>query len=133
MLCWGFFSIFTKMLELIKTDAVSNIVVTLELATKPYFIFKFVHVTTKETITFVAGADLSLYPYRYNEFAIQTATLFGTKKEGEWHYIVYQSNTADITVQDDPLEYGKMFLISDSAPIFTPYQGTPTTFKSYGN
>lgn len=121
------------MLELNKNDTQSNIVVTLELATKPYFIFKFTHVLTKDTVTFLAGADISPYTYRYNEFIINTLDLFGTKKDGEWHYIVYQSDTADITVQDDPLEYGKMRLTENNTFAFIKYEDTPITYKSYGS
>ncbi len=121
------------MLELNKNDLQSSIVLTLELATKPYFIFAFTHVLTKEKVTFVSDQDVSLFPYRYNEFILNTMELFGTKNNGEWHYVIYQSDIPDSSVQDDPLEYGKMILSQNETFAFVKYEDTPITYKSYGN
>lgn len=121
------------MIELNINDLQSNVVVTLELATKPFFIFKFTHVLTKDIVSFVAGPDISQYKYRYNEFVINTSVLFAGKKQGEWHYIIYQSDTDDLTVQNDPLEYGKMLLSKDESSVFTQYEGAEIKYKAYGN
>lgn len=127
------------MLELHSGQSGEKIIVTLtELATlaTPNYLFVFEHVTTKQVVTFVAGADESEFAYRYNQFDIDTDTLFDDRPIGEWHYAAYEqaspSNTDPSLALQPALEFGKMILYGETEFEFDMYN-QPVTYKSYGN
>jgi hypothetical protein len=126
------------MLELNTGQSGEKIIVTLtELQTldEPYYLFRFVHVVTKQVVSFIKGQidDESDYPSRYNQFDIDTAVIFLNKPVGEWHYEVYEQPGA---VNTDPvlattlLEKGKMLLYAATPFEFETYN-EPVTFKTY--
>ena len=126
------------MLELTKGQTSEKIIVTLdELKTlnEPYYLFVFTHVTTKDVVKFIISAedDESNYPERYNQFNLNTETIFGLKPVGEWHYIIYEqasSTNQDPDLTTSLLEYGKMLLYPTSAFAYTKYDN-PVTYKAY--
>lgn len=127
------------MLELHSGQSGEKIIVTLtELATldSPNYLFVFEHVTTKQVVAFVAGADESEFIYRYNQFDIDTDSLFADKPIGEWHYSAYeqesQSNIDPSLSLQPALEFGKMILYGETEFEFDMYN-QPVTYKSYGN
>jgi hypothetical protein len=121
------------MLTINKANNTDNIVLTLTekvTLTNPYFLFVFTHITTKAQVKFVAGSDLSNYPWRYNEFTI-TNSLFSIV--GQYIYQVYEQSSPTNT---DPtglnlLETGRAqfkntpFTITKYAPTtnYTTYAG----------
>ena len=117
------------MLHLQKGQTSQNIVLTLQelqtLTTDYKYKFVFVNTTTKETVTFfkTSADDLSTYPSRYNEFTLNTQTVFGSYNSGEWLYTVYETNLAETVTAT--LEKGKMYLKDSSDFTFT--QPTQTT------
>lgn len=123
------------MLELHATSISDKIVVTLtELQTlaNPYYLFVFEHVTTKNIITFVAPTDESGFPYRFNQFHINTADIFLNNPDGYWLYTVYEQTSP---TNLDPtglnaLEYGKMILYANAEFAYNSYD-QPTTYKAY--
>lgn len=128
------------MLELQAGQTGQKIIVTLnELQTldEPNYLFRFVHVLTKQVISFIRGQadDESGYPSRYNQFDINTAVTFLNKPVGEWHYTVYEQVGA---VNTDPdlatglLESGKMLLYPAAINEFAyDMYEEPTTYKTY--
>lgn len=115
----------------------SNIVVTLNdsksIAT-PYYLFVFTNITTNDIVKSIypSGADLSDYPERFNEFAIDVITLFANKPFGQWYYDVYEqasSTNLDITGLN-MVECGKMKLNPSTNIIQNGYT-TETTIKGY--
>jgi hypothetical protein len=126
------------MLELHAGQSDEKIVVTLsELTTidSPNYLFIFTHVLTKQSVAVVMGADESSFPYRYNQFTIDTATLFDGKPDGEWHYIAYEqaspSNT-DPSLAGSIVEQGKMLLYAPAEFEYDMYN-QPVTYKAYEN
>jgi hypothetical protein len=117
-----------------KTD--DQIVVTLTekaTLTDPYYLFVFEHFTTKEIVRFVAGPDQSLYPARFNAFAINTASLFANASVGQWSYKVYEQASAVNTDEAglNEVENGRMRL--DKSGNFSYQQYEPSTnYKAYG-
>lgn len=127
------------MLELHSGQSGEKIIVTLtELAmlNAPNYLFVFEHVLTKQVAAFVVGADESDFTYRYNQFDIDTATLFADKPIGEWHYRAYEqisdSNTNPSLSIQPALEFGKMILYGETEFEFDMYN-QPVTYKSYGS
>lgn len=127
------------MLELHTGQSGEKIIVTLtELATldSPNYLFVFEHVLTKAIIAFVAGADESLFTYRFNQFDIDTSVLFLDKPSGEWHYRAYEqasdSNTDPDLALQPALEFGKMLLYGAEQFEFDMYN-EPVTYKAYGS
>lgn len=124
------------MLELHTGQSWEKIIVTLtELQTlsNPYYLFVFEHITTKNIVAFVAGADESLYQYRYNQFDIDTATLFADQPPGQWNYTAYEQESAiniDPEITVSVLEYGKMILYKASEFEFEQYN-EPVTYQAY--
>jgi hypothetical protein len=121
------------MLELHSGQTGEKIIVTLtELTTitYPYYLFVFTHTETKNVVKFVAGADESPYPYRYNQFTVDTS-LFAP--DGYWLYEVHEQESATNT---DPatsgaiVEYGKMILYKASEFEYEQYN-EPVTYKAY--
>jgi hypothetical protein len=126
------------MLELNTGQSGEKIIVTLtELQTldEPYYLFRFVHVVTKQVVSFIKGQidDESDYPSRYNQFDVDTAVVFLNKPVGGWHYEAYEQPGA---VNTDPalattlLESGKMLLYAATAFEYEKYN-EPVTFKTY--
>lgn len=126
------------MLQLTKGTASENIIVTLaekQTLTSPYFLFVFTSVTNKTTVTkiFSTADDVSIYPDRYNKFALATVTVFLNKPEGFWTYRVYEQPGA---VNTDPasattlLETGILRLKPQAAFAHEQYN-EQQTFKAY--
>lgn len=124
------------MLELHTGQSGEKIVVTLtELQTlsNPYYLFVFEHITTKNIVAFVAGADESLFPYRYNQFDVNTAILFDNQPPGQWNYTAYEQvspTNIDPTLATGILEYGKMILYKINEFEFEQYN-EPVKYKAY--
>lgn len=129
------------MLELQKGQTSEKIILTLtELCSidEPNFLFIFTHTLTKTEVAFVKlqSDDESDYPSRYNQFDINTSTLFGTGKPvGEWLYRVYEQASA---VNIDPdnatalIESGKLILNRADADAFEYGKyDEPVTYKAY--
>lgn len=101
----------------------------------PYYLFVFTHVTTKDQVKFIKSEadDESDYPDRYNQFTINAATVFDDRQPGEWHYKVYQQESA---VNLDPalagiiLEEGKLLLDRATEFEYTQYEQT-ASYKVY--
>lgn len=126
------------MLELHHGTANEKIIVTLNeliTLTAPYYLFRFVHVVTKDVITMIVDSadDESDYPDRYNQFDVDTDVLFLDQHPGEWHYEVYEQSSAVNTDPDDAtglIESGKMILYP--ATDYDPDKyNESTTFKTY--
>jgi hypothetical protein len=80
------------------TGTTVNIRVTLTertTITSPSYLFRFVQRTTNQEIRFVktSSDDLSAYPARYNEFAIDVDQLF-CGMIGEYQYYIYEQASA---------------------------------------
>lgn len=126
------------MLELHIDQSDEKLIVTLtELVTldEPFFLFRFKHVETKQVVSFVKGPndDESDYPYRYNQYSIDTAIVFAEQPAGEWHYEVYEQESADNTDPDlatGLIESGRMLLYRASEFEYTMYNQS-STFKTY--
>lgn len=119
-----------------ETDAVMILTLTeLVTLTAPYYLFVFTHVTTKDQVKFIKAEvdDESEYPQRFNQFTINAAVVFANQQPGEWHYKVYEQESA---VNLDPalagiiLEEGKLLLDRESEFEYTQYEGT-TSYKTY--
>ena len=98
----------------------------------PFYLFVFKNTTTKAEVKFFkSNADeLSSAITRYNEFNINTLTVFGTAS-GQWQYEVYQAaNTStQVTTGMPLLENGKMVL--QAAAITITGHNPTTTYKGY--
>ena len=124
------------MLLLTEGNATDNIIVTLnesKTITSPFYHFVFTNVTTNEQviITKESTDDLSLYPDRYNEFQIATATDFLNKSAGQWNYIVYESLSVTYDTGLNVVELGKM-LLQKSTELTISGSEITTTYKGYG-
>lgn len=100
-----------------------------------YYLFVFTHTLTKQVVKFVLyeGQDESLSQNRYNQFAINAASLFNGKPTGEWQYIVYEqasSINTDVALTGGELENGKLILDRSVAFEFTKYEPT-TAYTAY--
>jgi hypothetical protein len=126
------------MLQFKQDDTATVMILTLtELVTvpTPYYLFEFTHVATNDRIAFVKAEidDESEYPARYNKFTINASEVFEDMPVGEWHYKVYEQESA---VNTDPeaaggvLENGKLILDRSTEFEFTKYNES-TSFKVY--
>jgi hypothetical protein len=123
------------MILLSLSNSDDKIVVTLnEKRTLPdgYYLFQFTHMTTREVVNIIYQflEDESGFQDRFNEFQIDTATIFSGASIGQWIYKVYEQVSSSNT---DPaglnmVERGIMKLLPSFA--FEEYTGT-TTFKTY--
>lgn len=126
------------MLELNIDQAGEKIILTLdELKTldEPYYLLVFSHVETKSVVSFIRGQidDESPYPSRYNQFNVDTSSVFVDKPVGEWHYSVYEQLSAvnlDTALATGLLEKGKMMLRPATDFEYEKYN-TLTTYKAY--
>ena len=80
----------------------------------PYYLFLFDNVTTREVVLLViySASDVSGYAERYNEFIIDTSTIFEGATPGQWNYFIYEQ-TSDSNTDETGLtlvEMGKMEL-----------------------
>lgn len=125
------------MIELNISQSSEKIIVTLtELQTlnEPHYLFIFSHVTTKETVAvlYAPDDDESDYPSRYNQFDIDTATVFDGKPVGEWHYEAYEQESVtnvNPALATTLLESGKMLLKTTELEYET--YNEPVTYKAY--
>lgn len=126
------------MLEFRQNDTTAELVLTLtEKATlqAPYYLFVFTHVTTKEVVAFIKSfvEDESAYQRRYNQFTINPSVVFADTQPGEWHYRVFEQESA---VNEDPdssgavLEYGKLMLKRATDFSYNKYD-SPTQYQVY--
>lgn len=103
--------------------------------TTPYYLFVFTHVTTKSVVAFVKSEvdDESDYPGRYNQFIIDAYAVFDGEQPGEWHYKVYEQESA-INIDPDQsgglLEEGKLILDRATDFEYTMYDQS-TSYKVY--
>lgn len=125
------------MIQLTKGNASQRIVVTLNekrTLTAGYYLFVFTHFTTGDVINKIYNfsEDDSSYPSRYNDFPINTATVFATSQVGQWVYEVYEQASASNTVVTGltKVESGVMVLSPETAFSFETYEES-TTFKQY--
>lgn len=124
------------MIELVKGDISEQLIVTLnekKTLANPHYLFVFTHSTTKAVVALVAGVDQSGFPERYNQFNINTATVFLNKTPGQWLYEVYEQESA---VNTNPansttlVETGKMILRDSEDFEYTQYNQA-VTYKTY--
>lgn len=124
------------MIQLVK-GINKNVVLTLTEFTTlvdEYYLFVFLHVTTKQIVSFVLpmSDDLSTHQWRYNEFLI-AASHFNDAPVGKYQYHIYEQ-TSDINTDPTGLtlvETGKMDLNNVAAFEFTQYD-TATNYTQYG-
>lgn len=124
------------MIVLTKGQTAESVVVTLNekrTLTNGYYLFYFENITTRDVVTkvFSFAEDESSYTDRYNQFTLNTQSLFGSKVTGTWAYIVYESasNTTDPTGLTE-VERGLMKLNPAADFAFETYD-VDTTFKTY--
>lgn len=126
------------MLQFKQDDTEASIILTLtEQATlpEPNYLFVFTHVTTKDVVPLILlnGDDLSNYAQRFNEFAINPSEVFAGYQPGEWHYQVYEQESAentDLLAALTLLEQGKLLLDRSEEFAFDMYD-SPTSYKTY--
>lgn len=123
------------MLELTKGQEGEILVTLNELKTiaAPYYLFAFVHTSTRDTVKLIKNStdDLSEYPERYNLFTI-AASVFEDYQDGEWHYTVYEqesSTNEDITLATQ-VENGKLILNPATEFEYIKYDQAQT-YKQY--
>jgi len=121
------------MIILNKSNSEEHIIVTLnesKTITNPYYLFVFTNATTKEVVNLILNSqdDESLYPQRFNDFIIDTSSIFEDATVGQYQYQVYEqesdSNT-DITGLN-LVECGKMNLTETATEIYTTFDTTTT-------
>lgn len=130
--------IYSIMIELHQGQSDEKVIVTLtELQTlnEPFFLFRFIHATTKAVVSIIKSSqeDESEYPERYNQFAFDTNNLFQNQLRGEWHYWVYEqasNSNIDPELSGALLENGKMYLYPPAGFEFEKYD-QPVTYKAY--
>lgn len=99
-----------------------------------YYLFVFTNVTTKNVVNKIYNftEDASAYPTRFNQFNINTSTVFLNQDPGGWRYEVYEQASSSNTVVTGltEVERGIMQLRSTEAT-FEDYDAA-TTYKQYG-
>lgn len=118
------------MLHLTKGNTADHIIVTFserKTLPAPTYRITFTHVVTKEVviIDLTPAADISNFPKRFNEYVINTATVFLTATDGQWQYNVIE------LVSNVAIENGKMKLNKSTDFTFTGYEPA-TTYNGYG-
>lgn len=101
----------------------------------PYYLFVFTHVTTKDQVKFIKAVadDESTHQSRYNAFTINPAVIFLDKQPGQWHYKIYEQESAvntDVSATGDELEDGKLILTAATAFEYTKYHSA-TSYNVY--
>jgi len=127
------------MIQLDKSNSSESILVTLNESstiTTGYYLFVFTKVDTKEVVNkiFALTDDISNYKSRFNEFLINTSSIFSAAKVGQYQYQVYQqaSSTNTDTTGLTMVECGKMLLKQTESDIYATDEQT-TEYKTYGN
>lgn len=125
------------MIVLTKGNTAQRLIVTLNekrTLSSGYYLFVFTHFTTGDVINKIYNfsEDNSSYQSRYNDFDINTQSLFGSSQVGQWKYEVYEqasSSNTDVTGLT-MVEKGVMTLkpITEYAP---EEYNEPTTIKQY--
>jgi hypothetical protein len=124
------------MILLNKSNSEEHIIVTLnesKTIASPYYLFVFTNVTTKEVVNLILNSqdDESLYTQRFNDFIIDTSSIFEDATVGQYQYQVYEqesgSNT-DITGLN-MVECGKMNLTTTATEIYTTFD-TETNYTT---
>lgn len=99
-----------------------------------YYLLVFTHYTTKEVVTKIYNFldDASPHPERYNQFEINTASVFASRPTGQWVYKIYEQASASNT---DPtglteVEQGIMVLKPVTAFQYNQYNQA-TAYKIY--
>lgn len=125
------------MLLLTKGQTSEQIIVTLNekrTLDTGFYLFRFVHMVTKEVVNVVYSFldDDSDFQDRYNQFEINTDTVFDAYSPGFWKYLVYEQASA---VNTDPtgltlVERGMMKLLPETEFEFEKYEET-TSYKMY--
>lgn len=99
-----------------------------------YYLFVFTHVLTRNVVKKIYGFldDDSPYPERYNQFEIDTDTVFLDEPIGQWNYAVYEQASSSNTDPDGltEVETGLMQLKPAVEFSFVKYS-EPTIFKAY--
>lgn len=99
-----------------------------------YYLFVFKNLTTGATVNkiYAFGDDESAYPARYNEFSINTATVFSGAQPGQWRYDVYEqaSSSNTTTTGLTCVEKGLMKL-SPATAFSYEENDQPVTFTQY--
>lgn len=81
--------------------------------------------TTKETVEFELGTDLSDFKNRFNRFEVNTLLEFENQQPGQWNYTAIE-NTSNVIV-----EVGKLLLNKSTQFEFDTYN-VSTSYKVYG-
>lgn len=128
---------FDYMLRLNQAGTADKITVTLNekrTLDAGYYLFRFIHIETRAVINKIYSFldDDSAFQDRYNEFEINTATLFLNQPVGTWRYEVYEQASA---VNTDPtgltqVEKGLMEIIKTTPFAFENYD-PQTSYKAY--
>jgi hypothetical protein len=100
----------------------------------PNFLFVFKNVTTKEIVNkiFTFAEDTSPHQLRFNQFTINTSSVFANQKAGQWIYKVYEqaSDTNTDTTGLNMLENGKLLINEDARFEFIGHAPS-SNFKGY--
>lgn len=126
------------MLLLTLGQSAENLVLTLNekrTLTSGYYLFLFTHVTEKTVVSVIYNFtdDDSAYPDRYNQFEINTSTVFLLKPIGQWKYFVYEQASSTNTNPTGLTEVENGILVLKPAAVFSfETYNSPTTFKAYG-
>lgn len=111
--------------------------------TNPYYLFKVTSEFQNITKCFIAAADQSEYPDRYNKFTItesSTEVLTSGTVEfnptGQWTYEVYEQTSStnlnpDAATNRTPLEKGKILVIGTDTITFKK-RSSEINYKGYG-
>lgn len=125
------------MIVLTKGQSAENIIVTLNekrTLSTGYYLFVFTNFTTKEVVNVIYSflADDSSFQTRFNQFEIDTQTIFGNYDVGQWWYDVYeQASSSNTDVAGlNKVECGVMKLNPASEFEFTTYEAA-TSYEQY--
>lgn len=125
------------MIVLTKGNTAQRLIVTLNekrTLSSGYYLFVFTHFTTGDIINKIYNfsEDNSSYQSRYNDFDINTQSLFGSSQVGQWRYDVYeQASSSNTNVTGlTKVESGVMVLNPADEFAYETYEQT-TTFKQY--
>lgn len=125
------------MLSLTLGQTAETIIVTLNekrTLSDGYYLFYFENITTRQTATKIYNfiEDESSYTSRFNQFTINTNSVFTGKMPGEWVYKVYEQESSTNT---DPtglteVEYGILKLNPSTSFAYSKYEES-TTYNIY--
>lgn len=125
------------MIVLTKGQTAEEIIVTLNekrTLTSGYYLFVFTNFTTKTVVNKIYNftEDDSSYPDRFNDFEINTQSLFGTKDVGQWTYHVYeQASSTNTDVTGLTLVEQGVMVLNPAAEFTRDQYNEATTFKQY--